>query len=151
MTHPRALVVEIVVAAPIDVVWNALRDPAAITQWFGWNHPEFAAEIEHIFITHAKEDVSARRLTMKSSSIVRRSASPRRTAMEMSKANGRAESDGGATGVSSSGNQPPPAAVSTVTPTSLSPRHSTFARLPGRASSRPRDFTDTVTNSAGYS
>lgn len=64
MSDSRALVIEVVVAAPSDVVWNALRDPAAITQWFGWNHPGLPEEIEYIFATHAQADDAAHRLTI---------------------------------------------------------------------------------------
>ena len=63
MSEKRAVVVELLVSAPIDVVWNALRDPAAITQWFGWNHPDIAEEIKYIFETHATADAAAHRLT----------------------------------------------------------------------------------------
>jgi uncharacterized protein YndB with AHSA1/START domain len=50
--HPRALV-EVTVAAPADEVWRALRDPARLAQWFGWDAETLAAEIQHIFFTHA--------------------------------------------------------------------------------------------------
>jgi len=57
MNPARALVVELVVAAPIDVVWNALRDRVAIAQWFGWNHADLPAEVEFIFFdADAKAD-----------------------------------------------------------------------------------------------
>jgi hypothetical protein len=64
MSDPRALVVEFVVAAPIDTVWNALRDPATIALWFGWNTPGLAEEIEYIFVTHGSADAAAHRLSM---------------------------------------------------------------------------------------
>ena len=64
MNPPQSLIVELIVAAPIDVVWNALRDRAAITQWFGWNHPGLPEEIEYIFQTHAVADDAARRLVI---------------------------------------------------------------------------------------
>ena len=64
MNPPQLLIVELIVAAPIDVVWNALRDRAAITQWFGWNHPGLPEEIEYIFQTHAVADDAARRLVI---------------------------------------------------------------------------------------
>jgi len=64
MTDSRALIVELVIAAPVDTVWKALRDPAAITQWFGWNHPDLPAEIEYIFVTHAVADEPRRELTI---------------------------------------------------------------------------------------
>jgi uncharacterized protein YndB with AHSA1/START domain len=58
-TYPRPLV-EVTVAAPADEVWRALRDPARITQWFGWDAETLAAEIEYIFATHALPDDAAR-------------------------------------------------------------------------------------------
>jgi len=65
MNPARALVVELVVAAPIDVVWNALRDRVAIAQWFGWNHADLPAEVEFIFFdADAKADEAAHRLTI---------------------------------------------------------------------------------------
>ena len=64
MTESRAVVVEVVVAAPIDAVWKALRDPAAIAQWFGWSDPGLPEEIEYIFFTHATADDASYRLTM---------------------------------------------------------------------------------------
>ena len=42
--------VEVLIAAPIDTVWKAMRDPQEIARWFGWNYPTLAAEIDMIFI-----------------------------------------------------------------------------------------------------
>ena len=46
-THPerppmpeRAVAVETTIAAPFATVWNALRDPAAIRRWHGWEYDE---------------------------------------------------------------------------------------------------------------
>jgi hypothetical protein len=64
MTESRAVVVELIIAAPIDAVWKALRDPAAIAKWFGWNHPGFDEEVKYIFETHASADGEAYRLRM---------------------------------------------------------------------------------------
>ena len=44
MSDSRALVVELLVDAPITAVWNALRDPA-IAHWFGWHYPGLPEEI----------------------------------------------------------------------------------------------------------
>lgn len=43
------VLVEILVAAPIDVVWRALREPSEIRRWFGWDYPGLADEVETIF------------------------------------------------------------------------------------------------------
>jgi hypothetical protein len=45
----RRVVVDVTIAAPIDRVWQALRDPALLAQWFGWDYDQLAAEIEMIF------------------------------------------------------------------------------------------------------
>lgn len=41
--------VEMTVAAPAAAVWRALRDPAEIRRWFGWEYDGLEAEIEGIF------------------------------------------------------------------------------------------------------
>lgn len=45
---PR-VVVDVTIAAPIERVWQALRDPALVAQWFGWDYDKLAEEIEVIF------------------------------------------------------------------------------------------------------
>ncbi|MBC8070778.1 MAG: hypothetical protein IAG13_20800 [Deltaproteobacteria bacterium] len=52
--------VEVTVSAPADDVWRALRDPAAIREWFGWDADSLDAEIEYIFAEHAEADDAAR-------------------------------------------------------------------------------------------
>jgi len=49
MSTSDRVIIEIVVAAPIDVVWQALRDPVEIGRWFGWDSPALADEIDFIF------------------------------------------------------------------------------------------------------
>jgi len=53
---PDRLLVELTIAAPVDAVWEAMRDPAAIYNWFGWDADSLKEEIEYIFVTHAKRD-----------------------------------------------------------------------------------------------
>jgi hypothetical protein len=48
------------VSAPADTVWKALRDPAELHRWFGWDAEGLAEEIEDIFVTHAIADDAAR-------------------------------------------------------------------------------------------
>ena len=43
------------VRAPVERVWRALRDPAEIRRWHGWNEPGLDAEIQTIFVDHANE------------------------------------------------------------------------------------------------
>lgn len=57
---PRQVVVDITIAAPMETVWSALRDPAQITNWFGWEAPSLDEEIKFIFLDHAKADEARR-------------------------------------------------------------------------------------------
>jgi uncharacterized protein YndB with AHSA1/START domain len=43
------VIVEIEIAAPVEEVWRALRDPAEIRRWFGWEYEGFEEEIRYIF------------------------------------------------------------------------------------------------------
>lgn len=52
----RQVVVDIATAAPIETVWSALRDPAQIANWFGWDAPSLAEEIQFIFVDGATAD-----------------------------------------------------------------------------------------------
>jgi len=48
----RTPIVEVTIAAPFDVVWQALRDPAEIRRWHGWEYEEgggLAAEVDAIY------------------------------------------------------------------------------------------------------
>lgn len=57
------LLVDMVVAAPVDVVWAALREPGTIRRWFGWDDAGLDAEIRQIFLDEATADDDARTLT----------------------------------------------------------------------------------------
>ena len=50
------VLVEVTVPAPADAVWAALRDPAKIKDWFGWETDGLQDEIDFIFVTHASAD-----------------------------------------------------------------------------------------------
>lgn len=54
------VLVEVAVPAPADVVWAALRDPAKIREWFGWEADTLKDEIDFIFVTHARADEATR-------------------------------------------------------------------------------------------
>lgn len=56
----RQVVVDITIAAPIESVWQALRDPDLIESWFGWDAPSLAEEIKFIFLDHATPDAGKR-------------------------------------------------------------------------------------------
>jgi uncharacterized protein YndB with AHSA1/START domain len=56
------VVVELEIAAPADTVWRALREPAEIRRWFGWDYDGLEEEIRFIFVQEAKADDDARTL-----------------------------------------------------------------------------------------
>ena len=54
------VLVEILVAAPIETVWKALRDPLEIQRWFGWDYPSLAADVEMMFVKGMTADETTR-------------------------------------------------------------------------------------------
>ena len=63
-SHPSRVVVDVTIAAPIERVWQALRDPALIAQWFGWDYDKLADEIDGYFLGGAVEVEPGRRLDL---------------------------------------------------------------------------------------
>jgi hypothetical protein len=61
---PSRVVVDVTIAAPIDDVWRALRDPARLAQWFGWDYDKLAEEIELYFVSGAVETTPGRVLSL---------------------------------------------------------------------------------------
>lgn len=57
---PKQVVVDITIAAPIETVWAALRDPAQIANWFGWDAPSLDEEIKFIFVDGATANETRR-------------------------------------------------------------------------------------------
>jgi uncharacterized protein YndB with AHSA1/START domain len=53
------VIVELAIAAPVEEVWRALRDPAEIRRWFGWDYEGLDEEIRFIFVREAKADDEA--------------------------------------------------------------------------------------------
>ncbi|MCW2762040.1 MAG: hypothetical protein JWR85_2241 [Marmoricola sp.] len=49
------VVIEVTVSAPIDTVWEHLRDPELIGRWHGWDVDGLDAEIDYIYREHARE------------------------------------------------------------------------------------------------
>ena len=47
---------EVVIAAPADTVWRALRDRSEVRRWFGWDYDGIDDEIEMIFFGDAAVD-----------------------------------------------------------------------------------------------
>ena len=62
--HPSRVVVDVTIAAPIERVWQALRDPALLAQWFGWDYDKLAEEIDVIFLAGGVEVEPGRRLDL---------------------------------------------------------------------------------------
>lgn len=60
MTAVDKPLVELPITARADEVWDALRDPAKILRWFGWDADTLRDEVEFIFIEHAQADNAAR-------------------------------------------------------------------------------------------
>lgn len=58
-TRDRVLA-DVAIAAPADAVWDAIRDPAKIANWFGWGAETLTEEIDFIFVEHAEADEAAR-------------------------------------------------------------------------------------------
>jgi hypothetical protein len=56
---PDRVLVEILVAAPIETVWKSLRDPAEMARWFGWNYPSLAQDIDMMFFQNTEADETA--------------------------------------------------------------------------------------------
>ncbi len=57
-TGDRVLI-DLTIAAPVEAVWQALRDPAKVARWFGWESDGLADEVAYIFFDHAKADDAA--------------------------------------------------------------------------------------------
>lgn len=62
LTPPSTLISEVSIKADADVVWRALRDPAEIRSWFGWQYDGLTDEIAEIFLDGAEESAADRRL-----------------------------------------------------------------------------------------
>ena len=60
MSNPERVIVEILVAAPIETVWKALREPSEIVRWFGWKYPKLADDVEWMFVQDVKADEATR-------------------------------------------------------------------------------------------
>src|SRR5689334_15481095 len=55
--------IEVTIAAPVETVWNALRDREKIRHWHGWEYEGgLDEEIEQIYFTRAVEDGTTLRL-----------------------------------------------------------------------------------------
>ena len=53
------ILVETTIAAPAAEVWDALRDRDKLLQWFGWDAPSLAEEVDYIFFQYTRPDEAA--------------------------------------------------------------------------------------------
>lgn len=84
MTHDDdPLRLRTVVAAPIEVVWDWLTEPALIPRWFGWEHDSLDHEIEMIFVDGVARSPSLRRFETNGGGLFRLTASPAGTLLEL--------------------------------------------------------------------
>lgn len=54
------VIVEMTIAAPVETVWAAMREPEQLLNWFGWDADTLRDEIKFIFEDHAKADEANR-------------------------------------------------------------------------------------------
>ena len=59
MTEDTTPQIEVTIAAPVDAVWDALRDKEKIRHWHGWDFEGLAEEIDLIYFTDVEEDAGA--------------------------------------------------------------------------------------------
>lgn len=66
-TTPR---IEVTIAAPVDAVWDALRDKEKIRHWHGWDFEGLAEEIDLIYFQHFTADPQARTLGIQGGDLI---------------------------------------------------------------------------------
>ncbi len=54
-SRPIGFSLEVTVGAPIEVVWEAMRQPDQVRRWHGWHAEELDGEIDMIFVDLATE------------------------------------------------------------------------------------------------
>jgi hypothetical protein len=57
------VLVEVTISAPAAEVWDALRDPDKINNWFGWDAETLKDEIEFIFFKYGRRDDATKTLS----------------------------------------------------------------------------------------
>jgi hypothetical protein len=62
--------IEVTVAAPVDTVWQALRDKETIREWHGWDYDGLDDEIDLIYFTDVGEDGDAHTLSVQGGDLV---------------------------------------------------------------------------------
>lgn len=71
MTDQATPRIEVTVAAPVDAVWEALRDKEKIRHWHGWEFDGLDAEIDVIYFSAFAEDAEARTLDIQGGDLFR--------------------------------------------------------------------------------
>ncbi|MDB5541060.1 MAG: hypothetical protein JWQ89_2787 [Devosia sp.] len=56
----KQVVLEMTIAAPVETVWQALRQPDQMLNWFGWDADTLRDEIQVIFFDHARADEASK-------------------------------------------------------------------------------------------
>lgn len=78
--------IEVTVAAPVDIVWKALRDKETIRHWHGWDYEGLADEVEVIYFTDVTEDPDARVLGVQGGDVIRLEAAGDATRVTLTRA-----------------------------------------------------------------
>jgi len=58
----KPFTVEVALRVAPSRAWRALTDVSEVAQWFGWDAPSLAEEIEYIFVDHATVDADRMRI-----------------------------------------------------------------------------------------
>ncbi|MFN3856685.1 MAG: hypothetical protein ACK4RV_02975 [Caulobacter sp.] len=53
------VLIDLTISAPASEVWAALREPAKVLRWFGWDADSLPAEVDFIFVQYARADEAA--------------------------------------------------------------------------------------------
>lgn len=78
--------IDVTVAAPVDAVWDALRDRDTIRHWHGWEYEGLADEVELIYFAHMTEDPAARTLGLQDGDLIRLEPDGDRTRVTLTRA-----------------------------------------------------------------
>ena len=57
--HAEPPVLEVTIAAPVEVVWRSLREPDLIKTWHGWHVDSLDDEVQMIFVDNVTVDEAA--------------------------------------------------------------------------------------------
>ncbi|MFF5111992.1 SRPBCC domain-containing protein [Streptosporangium sp. NPDC000509] len=77
---------EVTIAAPVDDVWNALRDPKLIRRWHGWHFEGLDEEIEVIYHQNVVESAAERRMEVQGGDLFELADLGGRTHLRMTRA-----------------------------------------------------------------